>query len=184
MRIACPVCQSKFTIAELMHEAAKDEMIEMASRFGRNWGLVFDYTECFRADQWASVREQKRLRLLQEVWKLFEKNEFEYDGKRFRTTGWAEIIKGLRTVVDAEKYGFKNHNYLKKILLSQAKRLSDEGLTAAEEREREKKRRTSNTEHRTSKEERKGLTAEEFKRLEGIESLVDKIGSQFDGENG
>ena len=64
MKLGCPVCKSKFSVAEMMHEKAMEEMIDLAAKFGKNWGLVFEYTECFRQDTWGSVREHKRLRLL------------------------------------------------------------------------------------------------------------------------
>src|SRR4030042_968276 len=130
MKLSCPVCQSKFTIAEMAHDAALREMVDLAAYFGKNWGLVFDYTECFRQETWGPVREQKRLRLLKEIRTLFEKNEFEIDGKRYRTT-WAAIHGALRATVDADKFGFKNHNYLKRVLAGLPhEKLSAEGLTA------------------------------------------------------
>jgi len=173
MKLGCPVCGSKFTIAEARHEAAMKEMIELAAYFGKNWGLVFDYTEGFRREYWGSVREQKRLRLLKEIRTLFDRCEFEIEGKRYRTDG-PRIISAIGAVVDADKIGFKNHNYLKRVLLGEkAERVSAEGLTAAEEEHRETKRR----EHGAESEE-PGMTAKEFKDSHAIESLVDGIGNK------
>ena len=176
MKLGCPQCGSKFTIAQAMHEAAMKEMIELAAKFGANWGLVFDYSECFRQETWGSVREQKRLRLLKEIWRLFEKCEFDIDGKRYRTD-WTRIIAAIRTVVDADKFGFKNHNYLKRVLLGEkAERLSAEGMTAREESDREAVRR----EHGAERIEPNGehITAQEYKDRKGIRSLTDQIGSK------
>jgi hypothetical protein len=179
----------------MAHDAALREMIDLAARFGANWGLVFDYTECFRQETWGSVREQKRLRLLKEVWQLFQKCEFEIDGKRYRTD-WPRIIAAIRAVTDADKFGFKNHNYLKRVLLGEkAERLSAEGLTAAEEQKREDSRRLKIDDGRLTienqqseitageQEIRRGhgaegreLTAQEYKAKKGIESLADQIG--------
>jgi hypothetical protein len=148
---------------------------------------VFDYTECFRQETWGSVREQKRLRLLKEIRTLFEKNEFEIDGKRRYRTTWAAIHGALRATVDADKFGFKNHNYLKRVLAGLPhEKLSAEGLTAAEEQKREDSRRLKIDDGRLTIENQKStienkqseITAGEFKARHGIESLVDQIGSK------
>ena len=70
---------------------------------------------------------------------------FQVEKKRYRITR-DRIVVGLRTVCDLEKFGFKNHNYLKRVLVPDAERISAEGLTAKEERKREevkKERRSS-----------------------------------------
>jgi hypothetical protein len=179
MALSCPVCKSKFTIAQAMHEKAMSEMIELAANFGKNWGLVFEYTECFRQEQWGSVREQKRLRLLKEIWKLFEKNEFEIQSKRYRTD-WTKIIAAIRTVVDTDKFGVKNHNYLKRVLLGlDAERVSAEGMTAREETERESSR-ASGGERPKVKGERDGeeISGAQYMKDHDIGSLVEEIGSK------
>lgn len=185
MKLACPICSSKFTIAELMHEAAKDEMIDLAAKFGAHWGLVFDYTECFRSGQWGQVREQTRLRLLNDTAKLFEKLEFEYRGKRYRTT-LRVIIEAMRQITLKGLFGFKNHNYLKSMLVPEGERLSLEGLTAGEERQREEDRRAGNREQRAeSREQGAGMTGAEWKERQGvIGDLVDQVGSKVPDNSG
>jgi len=106
---------------------------------------------------------------------LFEGNEFELNGKRYRTD-WARIIRAMTAVVTANKFGFKNHNYLKRVMVEEAERVSAEGLTAKEERER-----SEVGGQRLEAEDRKdeGMTAEEFKRRRGIESLSDMVGKEM-----
>jgi len=73
-------------------------------------------------------------------------------------------MAALRTVCDADKYNFKNHNYLKKVLLESSERLSAEGLTAREEQkgiEGKKDRR---------------LEGEQDEWPEGIEEIKDRLG--------
>jgi hypothetical protein len=36
MKLSCPVCQSKFTIAEMAHDAALREMVDLAAYFGKS----------------------------------------------------------------------------------------------------------------------------------------------------
>lgn len=179
MSLKCPVCRSRFTIAQAVHEKDMDEMVDLAAKFGKNWNLVFDYTECFRDSRWGSVGEKKRLRLLKDIDRLFEKVEFEYDGKRYRTD-WVKILAALRVVVDVEKYGFKNHNYLKKVLMGEkAETVSAEGLTAKEEKEREKKVHGSRFTVNSEKTEPERISFAEFKRRNGIKSLTDAIGKKI-----
>jgi len=177
MKLGCPICHSKFALSELMHEAALQEMIDLAARFGKNWGLVYDYTDCFRSSQWGSVGEAKRMRILRDIDGLFAKTEFEYDGRKYRTD-WVKVIAAIRAVVDAEKFGFKNHNYLKKVLLGEkAEKLSVEGLTAKEESKKEEKRRSGIVKDGQGLEDE--MTATEYMRQAGIVSLASQIGKKF-----
>lgn len=169
MKLICPVCQSKFSWERAAHEALLKEVIDLASKFGKNWELVSEYLDCFRQEQWGSVGLKKSVRLLKEVWGLFEKNEFSYQGKRYRTD-WARINAAMRSVVNADKFGFKNHNYLKRVLMGEgAERVSAEGLTAHEEREREEKRRISHRPTQTDADEE--ITAIEHLKRHGLKSL-------------
>jgi len=118
------------------------------------------------------VRLSKRVRLLRELWGLFESCQFRARGKSYRTD-WGGIIAALTKVVNSEKYGFTNHNYLKCILAQEAERLSAEGLTAKEEEARERARREGRPRagaqsKRTGRRE-KGL--ESFRSEMGVRSL-------------
>ncbi len=178
MKLRCPICQSKFSLEQAVHEEKMHELVELASRFGRNWELVCEYIDCFRQGQYGSVTLKKRVRLLKELWKLFEKNEFEYDGKRYRTD-WARTLAGMEIVVSMDNFGFKNHNYLKSVLLKEAEKVSAEGLTAREESRRERERQTTDGRGQTTEDGEETMTAEEHKRNLGIVGdLVDQIGSK------
>lgn len=182
----CPVCHSKYGIDDLMKENIKDEMVELAAFFGKNWVLCNEYCDCFRPGQWGSVGEKKKIRLLTDMRKLLEKGEFEYDGKRY-CVDKSRVVAAIRAVVDAEKYGFKNHNYLKKVMLGgelaqadgknclKPKRLSAEGLTAQEETEREKLKAQGSKE----KGEEKTKTFAEFKAERGVQDLAELVGKSI-----
>jgi len=175
VKLVCPVCGSKVDMEQATHEELMHELVELAARFGRNWELVHEYVDCFRQEQWGSVTLKKRVRLTKEVWRLFEKNEFEYQGKRYRTD-WTGVIAAITEVVNRDKFGFRNHNYLKSIMMKDAERVSAEGLTAKEEREKERQRR----EERGKRKEEKGISAEEWKKRQGIESLADMVGRNME----
>ncbi len=133
--IVCPVCRKRFDIAEGENASIMEEIIRLASVFGTSWDLAYEYVEAFRANRFLSMLLKKRIRLLLEIEGLWTARVFEYHGKRYRTDQ-AAIREALRTVCDADKVGFKNHNYLKKVLMDSSQRVSAEGLTAGEEKER------------------------------------------------
>lgn len=139
-KLICPVCESKFTLEQAARETALRELVDLAARFGRTWGLANEYVECFRAERYGSITLKKRVRLLREVLLLWENCQFAYNGKGYRATQRA-VTDALNLVCNMDKFGFQNHNYLKKVLLKGAEKLSAEGLTAKEEQKREEYRR-------------------------------------------
>jgi len=171
VKLICPACNSRFNLEEAAREALHQEMVDLASKFGRNLELVSEYIDCFRQEQFWNIQLKKRIRLLKELWRLFETNEFRYQGKRYKID-WARIIAAMTVVVNADKFGFKNHNYLKRIMMTDAEMLSAEGLTAKEEQAREEERQTRETDTDTDR----GMTGEEYKQRHRIESLTEKIG--------
>jgi len=189
MVLHCPVCHSKYTVDDLIREGIRNNLIDLAAFFGNVWPLVNEYCDCFRSGQWGSVGEKKKVRLLQELKTLFEKAEFECDGKRYRTDR-AAVLGALRAVCDAEKFGFKNHNYLKRVLLGsradtrpaptgkRPERVSAEGLTALEEKDREKRR--AQAPGREDNEEGEIVRVDEFMRRKGIKSLIDAVGQKME----
>jgi hypothetical protein len=190
----CPVCNSKYGAADLTKEGVKDELIELASYFGKLWILVNEYVDCFRQSQWASILEKKRLRKLQELKQLFEKLTFEYEKKTYKTDR-GSLISALRAVCDYEKYGFDNHNYLKQVLIKpfegtqgvkKAEQVSAEGLTAKEESQIEHDRLSKNrfafkSGDKEIQERKKDLiTGAEFVKRNNLSSLVDSIGKNIE----
>jgi hypothetical protein len=177
MKLGCPICNSKFTLSEFAREAGMKELIDLAAHLGSSFHLIYSYAECFRDSQWGQVGLEKRIRLIKEIDKLLTTGEFEYDGKRYRTDR-TKVLGAIRVTVDAEKYGFRNHNYLKTILLGQKpERLSAEGLSVKEETAREEKRRTGPSFAKAS--EGGEMTGPEWKARKGIESLADQVGKRI-----
>lgn len=174
MKLRCPVCESRFSLDQFEREAGIKDLLDLAAFFGKNWNLISEYVEMFRAQEWGSVRFKRRLELLKEIRRLFEKCEFNLDRKRYRTD-LAKITAAIRVTVDTEKHGFKNHHYLLRVLTDGAERLSAEGLSVKDERAREETRRAPKK--RVEPEEQKELVPlGEYLRREGIKSLADKIG--------
>jgi len=174
--LTCPVCQSKYTLEEAATTGALRELVALAARFGKVWGLAEEYMDAFRTQQWGSVSLKKRVRLLLELIRLWETGEFAVNGKHYRADR-TQIRAALNTVCNAEKIGFNNHNYLYKVLQDGAKRISAAGETAAEERKRENnRRRKSEVGSRKTDDSDGPMTAAQYRDKEGIKSLADQIG--------
>lgn len=175
MKLTCPICQSRYSLEEVATTSALREMIGLAAKFGRTWSLVEEYVAAFRTSQYGGITLKKRFRLFREMAGLWDGGEFVYNGKRYRTDR-AQIREALITVCNADKFGFKNHNYLKKILMDGADRVSTEGMTAQEERIMEADRRAEAESRGNGESEKEDapMSTAEFKK--NLAELADQIG--------
>jgi hypothetical protein len=160
------------------------QRVDLTARLGNAWKPANEYIDGFRTTIDGRLGLKKRVRLLSEVAKLWESGTWELEGKRYRSSK-DQILQAMHQVANAQKCGFQNHNYLKRCLQQTAAKLSEEGLTAAEEEAREKRRREARGKGREDKEslagassyiasglgpaERSddGITLEEFKKRTG-----------------
>jgi hypothetical protein len=174
MKLTCPYCGNKFDIDASARTETLLNLTQALDGFGPHRSLVWEYTDAFAAQRLGPVAPAKRLRIVTEFARLWESGVFQVDGKRYKISRDG-IVAGLRTVCDLEKYGFKNHNYLKKILMQQAEKISAEGLTAEEERALEDSRR-----HRCPEPERAEVppgpeALERYKKEMGVTKLSELI---------
>lgn len=187
-KLRCPYCDRTFDLEQVERAELFDERAEVAARLGRAWRLANEYVECFRQSSDGRIMLKTRVRLLNDVVRLWEGCLYEYDGRRYRTTQ-EQIAGAMATVCNVGKRGFLNHNYLKKVLISTSVRVSAEGMTAAEEERRERVRREKAKSPPAPLCKGGGgslfpegdvveepITAKEFKRRRGIESLAGQIG--------
>ena len=159
-KLICPHCERSFDIEAVEDADLWRERAEIAARLGHAWKPVNEYIEAFRATRGSRLSNRKQIRLLAEIARLWEAGRFEFDGKRYKISQ-PEILKGLTAVCNADKTGFQNHNYLKKVLMTGAEKLSAEGLTAGEEEKREEKRREQGA---GSREDEGFLSPEEIRK--------------------
>jgi len=146
--------------------------------FGKWCPLVWEYTGAFATKRLGAIAPAKRLRIVKELARLWETGIFELERKQYRITQ-DRVVESMRTVCDLEKHGFKNHNYLKRVMTEHAERISAEGLTAKDERARDEGRRT-----RDEKAE-ETMTPEaqaEFKKKLGVGSFRELIGKRARGQ--
>lgn len=142
MKGQCPKCGAKFWLDAAVDALWQRELQEMAEGFGEFWETVHEYTDCYRTSEFGEIRPKRRWDLMKRLMLLFQSGEFEFRGKRYRTTK-QNIVNGMYETVNRNIWNIKKDNYLYTILLKNAERLSAEGLTAAEERAREEERRTA-----------------------------------------
>lgn len=136
MKITCPYCGNKYSITEATRAETLVNLTQALSDFGKWCPLVWEYTGAFATKRLGPIAPAKRLRIVKEIVRLWESGIFELEKKRYRITRDG-IVKSLRIVCDLEKHGFKNNNYLKRVMTEHAERISAEGLTAREEKIRE-----------------------------------------------
>ena len=136
MKLQCPKCGSRFKLEQAVRELEQQETHDIAAKLGQHWRLVYEYTECFRQEEYGDVSLTKRLRIFKSIVQLLETLTFSYRGRRYRTS-WHEAAKAMTAICNMHKWGFRNHNYLHTLLVKTAEGLSAEGLSAKEEQERE-----------------------------------------------
>jgi len=151
MQLVCPKCGSRFEMEQAVRELEQSETHDIAAKLGVHWRLVNEYSDCWRQSEFGDVGTSKRLRILRSTARLIDTLAFTYRGRRYRTSQH-DVIRVMTEICNLQKWGFTNHNYLYSILAKRAERLSAEGLSAAEERQREENRRTAEPQNRRTAE--------------------------------
>ena len=172
-QLICPHCQRPFELEQAVREKEHGEVADIAAQFGQQWNLVYEYSDTFRQSEWGDVSLRKRLRIFREMMLLFEARKFALAGKVYRT-GWQDVIAAMTETCNANKWGFKNHNYLKTILKKTAARESAEGMTAKEEENRHK------AQGARRKAEEEEITLAEHLARHKINRVAQKIGDRID----
>lgn len=139
-KLTCPFCARAIDLDMVETADLWKDRERLAARLGPAWRLANEYIDAFRAHPEHRITLKRRVRHLMPIAHLWETKEFEFNGKRYRVTE-PVIRDALTRVCETGKFGFKDHNYLKVILVKGAERISAQGLTAAEERKRDEARR-------------------------------------------
>lgn len=179
MKLTCPFCNMKFSVDEAARSETLCNLTQELSRFGKHCALIWEYTGAFATQRLGPIAPAKRLRIVTDLARLWETGVFQVEHKRYRIAQ-PDIVAGMRTVCDLEKYGFRNHNYLKRILLQRAERISAEGLTAREETRREEDRKdrcqVSGVRCQEPEEPMSPEAQRAFKKKLGVEKFSELIG--------
>lgn len=150
------------------------EMIMMLPRFGGYQKLAMEYCELFGVTP-MRINTKKMARLLGQVATFLEKEAFEWERKTYRISkrGVAEALNlTCNKRFDAP---LRNHNYLKTVMKAISEREERERSVEGEKELRKKEERIRGG----VREEAPGVSLKEFKKRQGINSLVDEIGKAF-----
>lgn len=178
--IVCPKCKAVFDLGEAFADSELRDIIGLLPRFEGHGKLVFEYCELFGVTPIRS-KTKKLLRLLQEVSALYQSEAFLYQKKRYKISKRG-IIESLKTVCNKEFSGpLQNHNYLKRVMIDVADVELKEGR---ERKDRAQKKREEDIglrfevggDQRDTDNGHDVMTAGDFKRRKGIESLAERIG--------
>lgn len=123
MKIICPHCESEFA---MKHAQQTEEIIaiaRIAARFGKGFAWVDQYLQCFKTAPDKPVKPGKYKLLLEELAAMVTGESIIYDRQEYYVKKEA-LFAAIRYVGLSGKFGFKNHNYLKKVAIQQHKKLN------------------------------------------------------------
>ena len=178
-KLICPKCAFEFRPDDAFADGELRDIINLLPRFQGHGKLAFEYCELFGVTP-LRLKTKKLLRLLQEVSALFGSEIFHFQRKEY-SISVAGIAEALRTVCNKHfERPLENHNYLKKVMIGIAERERKDVRDRAdrEQKGREQGRREEDKKGRREEGE-KVLTAEEYKKKKGIESLAERIGKKM-----
>jgi len=168
----CPYCNKDFDPREATAEAEWREIIGLLPDFGPYSRLAMEYCELFGVTP-LRIKSKKLLRLLREAAVLFRNESFKFHKRQYRISRTG-IAEALRTVCNKHfETPLENHNYLKKVMIGISEREQrEEGIR----REKELRRKEASIMAGVREE---SITADEYKRRAGIESLAAMVGKDM-----
>lgn len=176
--LRCPKCRHEFNLLEASAEDDWREIIRLLPAFGTNGRLVFEYCELFGVTP-LRVKAKKLFRLLNWMARLFEEKKFTFQKREYSISG-SGIQEALSIVCNRHfDTPLTEHNYLKKVMIGIAERETKERNI---KREKELRRKEQRQERHTAGDGRT-MSAEEFKRRQGIESLAGIVGKYREKES-
>ncbi len=140
--ITCPHCGERYDPLAAAQGEALGEYLSVLEGFGRYKSLIRDYIALFRKSPSGTMRVSTQLRIARELERLWRTGRFAYNGQEYQV-GREAIVEALHQTVRQKGFaaGFSNHNYLKKILLTPARREAARHEQRVEEARRSGKHR-------------------------------------------
>jgi hypothetical protein len=175
----CPKCKAEMNVMDMILDDDIRILFDILPRFQGHSRLAWEYAELFGVAP-IGKHTKKLTRLLAEVAALFEQQKFRFQKQEYQVSV-SGIVEGLRTVCGkAFAQPLENHNYLKKVLIGIADR-EQKGVRDAQDRalraREESGIRRAGEPERTQPEP--VLSAAEYKKRHGVESLAAKIGQRI-----
>ena len=177
--IRCPKCGEQFRLQAGQAEGEWAEIISLLPEFGRNGRLVFEYVELFSVVPLRG-KGKKILRLIKQMAALFGSEKFNFQKKEYRVSK-AGIVEALSVVCNKQFSAcLENHNYLKKVMIGISEREQKERRDRADKDLRKREEAVGRVGSKQYAVEEEVITADEFKKKRGIESLAGKIGKNVE----
>lgn len=170
----CPHCGKVFDLREAIIDEEWREILKLMSELDGHGKLFLEYIENFGVHP-LRIRTKKISRLLSELHEIYTSGIFKFKNKVYRISKKG-VIEALKTVCNKQfDPPLTNHNYLKQVMIGIAEREEKE---RRREEERKLKEREDAIRNYGIRDEGV-MTAEEFKKMKGIKSLVSMIGKNF-----
>ncbi len=123
-RITCPCCGESFDPLSAARGEDLGELMAILAGFGQHRPLVMDYIALFRTGETLQVGTQ--LKLVREIARLLEGGTFAFEGRTWAIDK-SSALECMLEVVRAKggrgtPPGFRDHNYLKRVLKDRASR--------------------------------------------------------------
>ena len=121
--LTCPYCGESFAAEAVQEGRDLAEYLSILAGFGSYACTVRDYIGLFKAKPGSKQRLSTKLKVARELDKLWRAGEFSYRGAVYHLDR-THIADALHRTVQqmAGQCGFNNHNYLKKVMLPEARR--------------------------------------------------------------
>jgi len=173
----CPKCGERFNPKVGQAEGEWSDIIKLLPAFGRHGRLVFEYTELFSLHP-LTEKGKKIYRILAGLAAIFQEEKFLFDRKEYRISR-AGIVEALTVVCNKQfQSPLENHHYLMKVMIGISDRERKAVRDEDDKRQREREAGGRRSEVR-DQEEGPIVTAEEYKRRMGIESLAEWVGKKI-----
>ena len=152
--IICPSCGESFGLREIAADRVRDETIEVYCELGVEALAIHRYVGCFRsAGPRARLAPDRRLRILKEIVRLLSLRRFVFSGQEYGDIPADLIIESIEEVSATGKRGFRDHNYLKRVMIT---RLQTRQRADADRQRIQTEREAEDRERRTMRTEERG----------------------------
>jgi len=123
VKIVCPHCEAEFRMKDAQPGEDMVGIARIAARLGKAFPWVDQYLQCFRTAPNKPLKPEKYRLLLEEIASVIASESIKYDRQEYYVKREA-LFEAIRYVGLSDKFGFKNHNYLKKVAIQMHKKLN------------------------------------------------------------
>jgi len=170
----CPHCGKILDIREAMIDDDWRAIFKLLDELDGHGRLFLEYIENFSVHP-LRLKTKKIRRLLEELHELYHSGIFKFKNKTYRISKNG-VVEALKAVCNKHfEPPLTNHNYLKQVMIGISEREEKERIAEQERKLRQKEDAIRNYGIR----DEETISAQEFKKRKGIESLASLIGKKL-----